>query len=219
MERHQSFLRKGSPQSHILSRKGPSSQSCPVHGSQRGGLWKTGTRDLSRAALNEHLLRARAPRGKPPGGPPSGLFHLPRGPSPAATSTPNWPHLQMGPDRLPLFPPQQACSLPQILLGMWGLLDSWAADLGLSVTPPPPQGRLPYFGTSFPGSEISTFSPPKPLASLWPLWGPPVWVSEREADSVGYAPVILSEGLMQGLHLFIFPHRGQTSPHEAVSMN
>lgn len=91
------------------------------------------------------------------------------GPSPAATHFPTGPTFRWG-QIGPLFPPS-ASMAPQILLGMWGLLDSWAADLPQQPLPTTP-GKTSLLWHLLPRGGDQHLFPPKPLASLW-LFGAP----------------------------------------------
>ena len=89
--------------------------------------------------------------------------------SPAVTHLPTGPAFRWA-QTGPLFPPR-ASVVPQILEGMWGLLDSWAADLPqrpLSLTPGKTSLHRRFL---LQGGDQHLF-PPKPLANLW-LFGAP----------------------------------------------
>ena len=120
--------------------------------------------------------------------------------SPAAT------HLPTGPAfRWARVHPEQAWS-PRSSRGCGGFWTPGELTC-LSGHSPQPQGRRPYIGASFPREEISTFSHQSPWQTSGSL-GPPVWVSEKRSGQ-RITHLLVSEGLVRGLHLFVFPHRGQ----------
>lgn len=128
------------------------------------------------------------------------------GPSPAALPLPNWPHLQMGPDRPPHFPPS-ASMAPQILLGMWGFWTLGSPDLPHAA--PATQGELLTLAPPSPGGgDQPAYQSPGRAAQLF---GAPIIRSGKRSGQ-RVTRLLVSEGLVQGLHLFIFPHRG-TGPH------